>query len=412
MEPQKRAKPRTAAGLGPLTPEARDRLDRQVAQVAAALAAGAEVAALTEQVTPDPQDPNWDGHLMASLGALGHPAIPALLAALFGEARDKLRRKALKRTLHLLKTRGVAVPGDLLPREEASVGAPRPGTVAVYVSPIFGNGESYVILEGPPEVLGGNFLVARVSDREGFKECVLLSLKRKQQAEFWEHFREQGLMEWISPPPAYAVWLLEEAYGSHPDAGSGASQYAALREKIFQHWAHPEAAPDLEAAPPALPPGEHTRVLEQSRKLALDPLFHSWLPGPEEIAPWLQKLQEVQDSPLVLSDQQKQVRSDAVLDEATRALYPLESRADWRRRLLVTSYYLELKGRKEDSRAARAAAADLETPDRSALTGENPFLKGLVQYAVHLAWEIQQPQESPASSGLVAPPGESLLIRR
>ena len=86
---------------------------------------------------------------MAALGALSHPAIPPLLAALFGEARDKVRRKALKKTLHRLKTRGVAFADDLLPREEASFGAPRPGAAKVFVSPIFGDGESYVILEGP-----------------------------------------------------------------------------------------------------------------------------------------------------------------------------------------------------------------------------------------------------------------------
>ena len=248
---------------------------------------------------------------------------------------------------------------DLLPKEEVSFGAPRPGAAKVFVSPIFGIGESYVILEAPPEILGGNFLVARVSDQEGFKECVLLSLKRQQQAEVWGRFREQGLDQWFSPPPAYAVRLLEEAYTHKAGAGSGAAQYGALREKIFRHWGRPEAAPDLDQELPALSPGEMPRLLEHCRELALDPLFLSFLPGPEEIAPWLAKLQEVEDSPLVLSDQQKQVRIDGVLDEATRALYPLETRADWGRRLLTTAYYLHLSGREEDSRAARAAAADL-----------------------------------------------------
>ena len=93
----------------------------------------------------------------------------------------------------------------------------------------------------------------------------------------------------------------------------------------------------------------------------------------------------------MLSDQQKLVRIDRVMDEVTRALYPLETRADWGRRLLTMAYYLNLEGRAEDSRAARAAAADLADPDRSALAGENPFLKGLVQYAMRLAWEVQQP---------------------
>jgi hypothetical protein len=410
MARRKKAKARTGA-LTPLSPEARARLASQVAGVMAALEAGSDGDALQEQVSPEPRDADWDVHLMTALGALSHPAIPTLLAALFGEARDKVRRKALKKTLHRLKTRGVSVPDDLLPREEAAIGAPRPGTAAVFVSSIFGTGESYVILEGPPEVLGGNFLASRVSDTEGFKECALLSLNRKEQREFWEHFREQGLVEWFSPSPAYAVRLLEEAYTRNPDAGSGTSQYVALREKIFRHWGHPEAAPDLDLARPPIPAAERGRFLEHARKLALNPLFHSWLPRREEIEPWLAKLQEVQDSPLVLSDQQKQVRADAVLEEATLALYPRESRAAWRRRLLTMAYYLHLQGREEDSGAARAAA-DLDDPDRSGLTGENPFLKGLVQYAVYLAWELQQPQEPETESGLVAPAGESLLVRR
>jgi hypothetical protein len=409
MDRRKKTKARPAAAA--LSPEADARLAAQVAQVAAGLESGADPAQLQEHLTPDPQDPQWDVRMMTALGALGHPAIPALLARLFGEARDKVRRKALNKTLHLLKTRGVQVPEDLMPREEASFGAPRPGSAGAFVTPIFGNGESYVILEGPTELLGGNFLVSLVNDREGFRECLLLNLRRKQQTEFWQHFREQGFEDLISPPPAYAVSLLERAYTGHPDS-PGASQYEALREKIFPHWGRPEAAPDLEAALPAVTAPEQTRLLEESRRLAPDPWFISWLPGPVEIKPWLEKLQEVQDSPLVLSDQQKQVRSDTVLDEAAAALYPPETRGDWRRRLLTMAYYLHLQGREEDSRVVRAAGADLAEPERSALSGENPFLKGLVQYTLQLAWEARQPGETEPSSGLVAPPDSPGLIRR
>ena len=410
MARQKRAKARGANEPAPLSPEARVRLESQVARVVGFLSDEVEPAALQALVSPEPQDPDWDAHLIAALGSLSHPAIPPLLAALFGPARDKIRRKALKKTLHRLKTRGVAMAPDLLPKEEVSFGAPRPGAAKVFVSPIFGIGESYVILEAPPEILGGNFLVSRVSDQEGFKECVLLSLKRQQQAEVWGRFREQGLDQWFSPPPAYAVRLLEEAYAHK--GGSGTAQYGALREKIFRHWGRPEAAPDLDQELPALSPQEMPRLLEHCRNLALDPLFLSFLPGPEEIAPWLAKLQEVEDSPLVLSDQQKQVRIDGVLDEATRALYPLPTRADWGRRLLTTAYYLHLDGREEDSRAARAAAADLLAPELSPLAGENAFLKSLVQSAVRLAYEMQPPREPAAPSGLIAAPGEAGLIRR
>jgi len=411
MARQKKAKARGAAEPPPLSPEARARLESQMARVVGFLSTEVEPGVLEAQVSPDPQDPDWDAYLIEALGALSHPAIPPLLAALFGDVRDKIRRKALNKTLHRLKTRGVAFSDGLLPKEEVSFGAPRRGAAKVLVSPIFGVGESYVILEGPPELLGGNFLIARVSDQEGFRECVLLSLKRQQQAEIWDRFREQGLDQWFSPPPAYAVRLLEDAYAHKAGPGSGAAQYGALREKIFRQWGPASAAPDLEQELPAPSPGEMP-LLERCRELALDPLFISFLPGPEEIAPWLAKLKEVDDSPLVLSEQQKQVRADGVVDEATRAIYPLETRADWGRRLLTTAYYLHLSGREEGARAARAVAADLADPNRSALYGENALLKSLVQYALRLAYEMQSPREPAAPSGLIASPGEAGFIRR
>jgi hypothetical protein len=412
MGRQQKGRDRGGAAQPALAPEAKDRLAGQVAAVAAALAGGAGPGDLKDLIIPDPQDLLWDEHLIGALGALNHPAIPAVLAAAFAGTLDKARRKALNKTLHRLKTRGVPVPDDLLPREAASLGAPRPGTAKVFVSPQFSDGQSYVILEGPAEVLRGNFLVARLSDTQGFQECVLLNLKRQQLQEFWDKFREQGLDDWVSPPPAYVVRLLEETAASHPDAGGGTSHYLALREKIFQHWGLPETAPDLSQALPQVADGDRKRLLEQSPRLALDPWFHGWRPGPEEIEPWLERLQAVESSPLVLSEQQKQVRVDAVLDEATLALYPREGRADWSRRLMAAAYYLHLKERSEDAAAARTAAEDLGDEEGRGLRGENPFLKGLVQYALRLAWGARQPQEAAAPPGLVVAPGDPRLLRR
>ena len=124
MSRQGKGKGCAPSGLPPLAPEAQAALREQVARVAAALEAGQDPATLQEGLTPS-QDPALDLHLMAALGALPHPAVPALLAGIFGSFPDKARRKALKRALHSLKTRGVPVPPELLPREEATVGTPR-----------------------------------------------------------------------------------------------------------------------------------------------------------------------------------------------------------------------------------------------------------------------------------------------
>ena len=78
MARQKRAKARGAAEPAPLAPEARARLESQVAGVVRALETEVEPAALQTQVSPDPRNPDWDAHLMAALGGLSHPAIPPL----------------------------------------------------------------------------------------------------------------------------------------------------------------------------------------------------------------------------------------------------------------------------------------------------------------------------------------------
>ncbi len=399
-------------GLPALPPEARAELEAQVARLSQALAAGQDLEALRLLVQTRPEDLAWDLELLAALGALGHAAIPSLLAALFGDSPHKERRKALKRTLHLLKTRGLAVPADLLPREEAVPLGPAAAAPGVaHLSPLLGSGERYVILEGPQELLGGNFLVARLSDREGFQECHLLTLKRKHLKEFWDLFRQQGLTEWVTAPPPYGVTLLEEAYRQNPGAEGGASRYATLKDRLHRHWGPLEEAPD-ERRLPALDPGERRSLLEQSRSLAQEPLFASWLPGLDEITPWLNKIQAAQDSPLVLTEQQQRERLAGLVEEAAAALFPPETRELWGRRLLAMAYFLELRGRQDLARAAQAAGEDLRTGTRSHLLGENPFLQSLVWQALQLALELLKTTQPQEGVPLVAKPASPLIVRR
>ncbi|MFZ5452356.1 MAG: hypothetical protein ACOZF2_10890 [Thermodesulfobacteriota bacterium] len=413
MAKGKKAARSGALGLPPLTADAAARLQDLTAQAGAALEAGQDQESLGEMVAATTGDLSWDLHLLAALGSLAHPGVPGLLAALFGAAADKSRKKALKRALHLLKTKGVPVPEDLLPREEAKPRrSPGLGPTLAHLSQVMGNGECFVILEGPKEFLGGNFLVSRISDTAGFRECHLLTVKSRQHREFWDLFREQGLTDFASPPPAQAVRLLEEAQELNPNA-EGASRYRSLKPKIFQEWGRPEEAPALAALLPPFNPAEQSRLLDQSRSLALHPLFLTWLPGLEELTPWLEKLRDVQESRIVLNEQQRQARLEDVVEEAVRDLYPLKERHLWRGRLLAMAYFLDLRGQETEARWAQAVAQDLETATRSPLAGESPFFKALVWESLKLAREyLEKSGKEEASSPLLAPPTDPLLIRR
>lgn len=406
MAAGKSTRGRRGPSPAPLPPEAAGALQCQVAAVAAALKEGLDPQALQDLVTPNPADLQWDLHLLAALGDLRHPAIPLLLANLFGSSPDQLRRKALKRAFHLLKTRGVPVSGELLPREEPLIRREAAPPTRAQVSPILANGDSLVVLEGPKNILGGNFLVAFLNDAAGFRECQLLSLKSQQQKEFWDEYRRHGLAEWFLVPGPYAVRLLEEAYATSDHGGAAAQTYQSLRERLWKNWGPPEQAPDLEQILPAPEPGERQRLLAAARQLASEPLFRSWLPGSQELGPWLQKLQEIQESPLVLAEHQKQGRLEALVEEAARALYPPEERPRWRRRLLAMAYYLHVSGRGELSRMARAAADDLAASPGGVLARENSFLTGLVSLSLQLDWEASRNTRAPDPGRLLTLPGD------
>jgi|UniRef100_A0A7C3SI91 hypothetical protein len=398
--------------LKPLSPEAAVQLQAQVARVQEALASGQGPEEAKSAVTPRTDDLLWDLHLIASLSRIRHNAVPLILAALFGPSPDKERRKALKRALHLLKTRGVPVPEDILPREEAPAGSAAPAPQALaYVSPIFGNGERYVILEGPREFLGGNLLVVRLSDTAGFQECLLLSLKRRQREEFWKSFQEQGLSRFAQPPASYSVRLLEDAFELNPRR-EAATRYAAWRTAVWQHWGLPLAEEEMARRFPPLSEPEANLYLERARELARSDLFQSWLPSLEEIRPWVRKVREAEESPLILAEYQQRARYDQIVEEAVLALYPPESRALLGRRLLEMAYFLELIGRSEEARAAQAAGEDLKASVVSPLKRENPFLVGLVMYALRLGLEYDKQTEAQVSPDLVTATGKPLIIGR
>jgi hypothetical protein len=397
---------RPDAAPPPLAPERAAALQEQLARLGEALDAGAEAAQLRELVTLEPADPAWDLHLMRELAKIPHAAVPPLLAALFGHSPDKERRKALKRALHALKTRGLPVPGDLLPREAPQTSAaPEVPAVSAHMSPVLGHGEYYVILEGPREILGGTILVSRVSDTDGLRMCIPFSMNKRRRQEFWQTFASGGDNQVVPVLPAYALRVLEEALALTPDGEPQRDEYLGLRENLWRHLGRPDEAPTLDDLLPLFDPAERHRALEDSLTLARDDLLLSWLPDLEEIKPWLEKLEALQNSPLVLTEQQQHMRQEMLVDEAAAALYPPADRPRWASRLLKMAYFFHLKGKAEELRAAQAAAASLLSQESGPLAGENPFLRELVIYALRMAEEYlkqEEPQAEPSS--LIIPP--------
>jgi hypothetical protein len=387
----------------------------QVSRLLEGLKAGEDPEELQKQVEVRPHDPVWDLHLIRLLEKADHPAVPGVLTALFAHSPDKARQKALRRALHVMKSRGVPVAPDLLPREEGlALTSGEPPRFEGYMSPLWGHGESFVFLEGPREVMDGNCLVARLQDEEGFRECHLLDLSRRQREEMWQELERDGLGPMVKAPPAYVLQLLEEHLALTPEGAAGAKDYLPVREILWRHLRRPaeEFSPEELLGP--LTPEERRRFLEESPQLVNDELFRSWLPGWSDISPWREKLKAAGDSPLILSEHQQRQRLEGIRQQAVQALFPPASRPLWGRRLLRMAVFFHFMGNHDHAQAARVAGEDLLSGERGPLSGENPFLEELVIKALFLAEILarrEEGEEQP-SSGLILPPDPSLFRSR
>ncbi len=390
--------------------EERD-LEEQLTALRQALAGGADLEGLTGFLTAKPDDLLWDCRLIRELGKIDHAAMPALLTALFGGSPDRERRKALKRALHGLRSRGVVVPAELWRREEASpqreAAAP---PLKAFVTPVHGSGERFVVLEGAKMVLGGTFLVARISDLSGFLECNLYDLGRKGREDFWQAMRREGIDTWVPAPAGYAVGVLEESFRLVPEGSEVGASYRLIRDRLLKYH-DPAKFSVLQGLLPILGAGERGDLQQGAEELAANALFYSWMPSPQSIPPLLARLAEVENSPLVLSEALKQERLEKIIEEATVGFFPPESRHRWGRRLLEMAYYFELKGRRRESRLAQAAGEDLLEHSLSELRGESIFLKELVWQAVELTAQLKKElEEAGREQGRVVIPSGPVII--
>ena len=132
-----------------------------------------------------------------------------------------------------------------------------------------------------------------------------------------------------------------------------------------------------------------SKYLKQSRNLSLEEDFLNWHFRPEELTPWLNKIQEIEQSPLVLTADQKMARIEDTVAEAIKTLIPPENRRILSRRLLEMAYYLDHTGRPHLARQAQAAGEDLER-ERSPLERENQFLLGLVMFPLREMYDQEK----------------------
>jgi hypothetical protein len=335
-------------------------------------------------------------------GALARAAFAGertdLLAALAGHASKDVAKEA-KRALHVLRTRGVAVPEPVRPAPPPPAPAQEP-LLPAYATAVDGHGERAIWL--PRNVPGKGIEIAQavVSDERGLLELQVGLLGRKEWRAFAKGLLERGAgmgVGEIDRGEAHA--LVAAARARNETTGQRVPDGADL-------WLAQlgPAAPlaDHAARFPPLPEEEERAALAASGALHELPLLRAWLADEDYLRRVAARLDEIGVSPLYLDERQRADQLARTVTDAVDAYLDPARRAVLAARLFSVADHLDRRG---DLASARAAGAAARAIAAGAPAREIPFARLLVEKAFPAA----SPSE-PSTEGAAPDAGSRLIV--
>jgi hypothetical protein len=318
-----------------------------------------------------------------------------LLAALAVHAGKDVAKEA-KRGLHVLKSRGVAVPEPARPAAAAPVPAAEPPLPA-YASALDGNGERAVWI--PRNVPGKGIEIAQavVSDTAGLVQLQIGLVGRKEWRGLAKGLLIQGAAMGVGEiDPARARAIVAAARALNDRSGTRVPEGADLW--LGQLGPAAPLADPAEAFPP-LPLDEEREALAASAKLHDLPLMKGWLADEAYLRGVAAKLDEIAVSPLYLDERQRAEQAARTVAEAVDGSLDAERRRVLAARLFTVAEHLRERG---DPAHAGAAAAAARAIAGGAPASTIPFARLLVEKAF--------PPGAPPPAGPEATPESPLLL--
>jgi hypothetical protein len=292
------------------------------------------------------------------------------LAAL-SESNDKALAKAARRALHLLRTKGISTPELPPPKAMAPAATLREpeAEAPCLVSSIDGGGERAVWLARAEPQGGILVFEAYVHEINGITQFRVSELTRKSFRNVLRELTAEKRSFTIARFPwRYARAEVEAAERRNKAQGRALPvEYARAKQQLGK--AEPLAThPALELWPQAdeVPVKNMVALHETSE-------CRPWVPDADDLERTAMRLDEVEQSQLLVNAQQKISARQGALARAAREAYADAARVErMRTRLLDTAYLLAQLGpdRQADARAARAVA-EVFVPGGS--PGDHPF---------------------------------------
>lgn len=332
------------------------------------------------------------------LGRIRDAASAEALKSLEGRAGNKEVRREIRRSLFKLAQGGLAPAGTEAPPQPVEAGAnfSLAPEIEGFLSSVTGGGSRMVILTRPQP--GGGLLAmqAAVNDRRGLERLGGNVIRRKELRQMMEDMKAQLGVSMTRVSWEYADWLVHDAYQKVTDSpGEGVADYPRIRT-------HLTAAKPAQRAHPIFDLVDEDSIdaaalSETSEKLLEEPELRTWFVEKDLLEPYLERLEETEQSRIVLNPMQKEERFRSIVREAVQGIFLGEETAPvFEGRLKDAALHLHVSGQEEKARTVLAVALAIRRGDLGSLGV--PLLEALVMRSLglHKAQEKQEAEEEPS----------------
>ena len=331
------------------------------------------------------------------LGRVRDAAAVNALKELEQRAGSKEIRREVRRSLFKLAQGGlVSAEPEEAPAGEGGANFSLAPEIEGYLSSVTGGGSRMVVLTRPQP--GGGLLViqAAVNDRRGLERLGGNVIRRKELRQMMNDMKARLEVSVTPVPWEYADWLVHDAYQKVKDSpGEGVADY--LRLRTYLTGARPAQRPhpvfdlvDAEAI-------GSTALSEASEKLLEEQEFRTWFVEKDLLEPYLQRLEDAEQSRIVLNPLQKEERFRSIIRDAVEGIFlGAETRAVFEGRLEDAALHLHVAGQEQQAMAVLGVALAIRRGDLGSLGV--PLLEGLVTRTLDMlkADEEQEAAEEPS----------------
>jgi hypothetical protein len=327
----------------------------------------------------------------------------AALAALAGEddaGLPKEGRKVLRRTLHRLRSRGVAIeapaPAAPLVATLPRVDEPLRGAFVSNVDP---RGSVLVFVIEPHPGGGARLFEIVVDGLRGIVSFDLYTATRGGVRRFMKDLATRSSVPLVEVEPAEARALIGAAASAQPADRPFPRGFEEWRSRLAEAAAAPPGARARQALAAAAgaaesdSPGLRQAAAELVRKGELGP----WPPAPARLREAVERVRARAESPIVMSPARRREQMASALDDAVAAVFDEALASVTAERFEHAAFVFWKKGREDDARACLAAAAAFRG---GAGAAENPAARALLEGVLApLLAEEGAPAESAGAGG-------------